>query len=402
MPKTLTRRGLLTRGAALIGCSAAASPLMTTVTFAAAPWDARLVTIILRGAMDGLDVVRPVGDPDYAAARAGLLKETAPGLPLDGFFELNPALSPLMPLWKAGQLGFVQAVSTPYRDKRSHFDGQDILEAGTGLDVPDHTRRDGWLNRMLQTQPGVESSTAYAIGSDEMKVLEGQAPVMNWSPNAELSVSPQARLLLNEIYHDDPLFRDSATEAIELAALRERDGAQLVGDAALPGGKLIPEEELAAFTAGRLREESRIAAFSINGWDTHRDQQKALPRTLNRLARTVLALRKGLGPVWERTTVLAMTEFGRTVRENGSGGTDHGTGGAMLLAGGAVRGGKVYGKWPGLSETALYERRDLMPTADVRAYAAWALHGNYGVSRSQLETEIFPGLDMGADPGLLL
>lgn len=396
-----TRRGFMR----VLGCSAAAHPLLSTVTLASAPWDARLVVIVLRGAMDGLDVVRPVGDPSYAALRRGILAKTGPGLPLDGFFELHPALAPLMPLWQAGQLGAVHAVSTPYRDKRSHFDGQDQLEAGTANDVPLHHVADGWLNRMLQTVPGLEGQTAFAVGQDDMRILRGAAPISRWSPQAALEVSPQARLLLEHVYHDDPLFRDTAGQAIDLAELADPDVSTARGQAVaerltLRGGDT--GQGLAAFAADRLFDRTRIASFSINGWDTHRSQDSGLTGTLGNLAQVILTLRAGLGPVWDKTTVLAMTEFGRTAAENGSGGTDHGTAGAMLLAGGAIRGGRVLGRWPGLSEADLYDRRDLMPTADVRAHAAWAMRSMFGIARSDLERTIFPGLEMGRDPGLIL
>lgn len=404
--KTWTRRDVLRRGAAFTGCSAAAHPLMTSVTFAAAPWEERLVVIILRGAMDGLDVVQPVGDPAFADLRKRMLDQRGlASIPLDGFFALNGALAPLMPLWRAGDLAFAHAVSTPYRDKRSHFDGQDQLEAGTALDVAEGRVRDGWLNRMLQTMPGLDGQTAFAIGRDDLKVLAGPAPVSNWSPQAALDTTPQSRLLLDHIYHADPLFRDSAQEAIELADLG-------VVDATTERGALVAERmaarrgnavgALAAFTAERLWNDTRIAAFSVPGWDTHRDQHRTLPDRLEMLADVILTLKAGLGPVWGKTAVLAMTEFGRTARENGSGGTDHGTAGAMLMAGGAVRGGRIYGQWPGLEESALYDRRDLMPTGDVRSYAAWAMRRLYGIGRDRLERDIFPGLEIGADPGLIL
>ena len=405
LDRPLSRR-LFLRSSALIGCSAAASPWLTSVTLAAAPWEDRLVVIILRGAMDGIDVVRPVGDPDYAAYRAADLQGPDKSPALDNFYALHPALAGLMPLWTAGELGFAHAVSTPYRDKRSHFDGQDILEAGTGLDVPDRQVKDGWLNRMLQTVPGMSAQTAYAVGRDEMKVIEGRADILSWAPDTKLVLSQQNRTLLEQVYHDDPLFRDASNEALDIVDKLQAEGAGgsmsdgmagMAGPAAKPGGSA----QLAAFTAARLREETRIAAFSISGWDTHRNQQAVLRRQLVELADAIRALRDGLGPVWKRTTVLAMTEFGRTARENGTGGTDHGTGGAMLLAGGAIRGGKVYGRWPGLSEAELFERRDLLPTADVRSYAAWAMRGLYGLDRSLLEKTIFPGLDMGADPKII-
>ena len=161
----LKRRAFLLRSGAL-GCSLAASPLITPVSFAAAPWDRRLVVIILRGGMDGLDVVRPVGDPDYAALRPRI--DTQAPIDLDGFYAMHAGLAPLKPLWRKGQLGFVHAVSTPYRNKRSHFDGQDLLEAGTASLAG---VRDGWLNRLLQNVPGAAADTAYAIGHSDLKSL---------------------------------------------------------------------------------------------------------------------------------------------------------------------------------------------------------------------------------------
>ena len=396
---TPTRRAFL-KTAACTACSLAAHPLMTSVTFASAPWENRLVVLILRGGMDGLDVVRPVGDPDFAALRSGLGEDA---VPLDGFFAMHAGLGDLAPLWDAGELGFIHAVSTPYRDKRSHFDGQDLLEAGTAMDAG--LPRDGWLNRMLQSVPGVEGETAYAIGRENLKLLQGAAPVANWAPETRLGLSPQAERLLAEIYHDDPLFRDASAEATVLArdiALDlETEGETEMSDMMRQGGGTT-ETALAAFAADRLARDSRIAAFSINGWDTHRNQRGEITRGLGRLAEVIGTLRAGLGPHWARTTVLAMTEFGRTARENGTGGTDHGTGGAMLMAGGAVRGGKVHGRWPGLGEADLYDRRDLMPTGDVRAYAAWAMRGAFGIDRRLLESAVFPGLDMGEDPRVLL
>lgn len=400
-PASPTRRSFL-RASALIGCSAAAWPLMTHVTLASAPGDDRLVVIILRGAMDGLDVVRPVGDKDWAGMRSADLTGEAPPLMLDNFFALHPAMGDLMPLWQAGELGFAHAVATPYRNKRSHFDGQDILEAGTGLDVPDLKIRDGWLNRMLQSVPGIEAQTAFAVGRDELKVIEGRAPYRSWAPDAELVLSQQSRLLLEQVYHDDPLFRDAGDEAMNLAGSLGDDKQMTPQMMRQAANRADQAQALAKFAAGRMKEETRIAAFSISGWDSHRAQGGVLKRQLSGLSQAVLTLKSELGPLWKRTTVLAMTEFGRTARENGTGGTDHGTGGAMLMAGGAVRGGKIYGRWPGLSEADLYQRRDLMPTADVRLYAAWAMRGMYGIGQGVLQDKVFPGLDMGSDPRMLL
>lgn len=401
----ITRRRLLAQGLAL-GCSAAASPFVTPVALAAAPWDARLVVIILRGGMDGLDVVRPVGDPGFAALRPDAAAADAPALA--GPFALHPALAPLMQMWARGELAVAHAVSTPYRDRRSHFDGQDLLEAGAGFAPGTPRARDGWLNRMLQAVPGVEARTAFAVGREDLLLLSGDAPVANWAPETRLALSPQAEGLLSLLYEGDPLFHAAAAEAIDLtgAMAAAPPLAEMMGDGpeadamagmmAGPGGGATGHLALAEFTAQQLRGDSRIAAFSLNGWDTHRNQPAALPRALGRLAEVLRALELGLGPVWGRTAVLAMTEFGRTARLNGTGGTDHGTGGAMVMAGGALRGGRVHTAWPGLTEADLYDRRDLMPTEDVRAYAAATMQGLFGLDRAVLEGAVFPGLDMSA------
>lgn len=403
-PPINRRRFLL--NSAVLGCSAAASPLLTPISFMSAPWDNRLVVIILRGAMDGLGVVQPYGDPDYAA----LGREAPnPAMDLDGFFAMNTALQPLMPMWRNGELGFVHAVSTPYRDKRSHFDGQDLLEAGSAR-IGDKTS-DGWLNRLLQQFPDLSTETAYAIGRQEMIVLNGAAPVTRWTPESDLTMSPQAMKLAQLVMQDDPAFDQALRQAFALA---ETDGDSIAFEGTLREiGKEMRNDMTAAmkkgagtriaqFAAERLAKEARIASFSINGWDTHDNQTRELAGALGQLSDALIALKEGLGPAWSKTTVLAMTEFGRTARMNGTGGTDHGTAGAMLFAGGAVRGGRVLTNWPGLEESALYARRDLLPTRDVRAYAGWAMRGLFGVQSSTLERVIFPGLDLEGDPGLLL
>lgn len=386
----LSRR-LFLKSTALIGCSAAAHPLLSSATFAAAPGDNRLVVIILRGAMDGLDAFQPYGDPALRGLRQTLsLGPDHGATDLDGFFALHPGLSDLLPLWQAGQLAFAPAVSTPYRDKRSHFDGQTMLEAGTGTDLNLDAQQDGWLNRLLQAMPGQASETAYSVGVSQMRILQGQAPAKSWTPKAQMDLSQQAEQLLTRIYHDDPLFRDASAQAMEIVASLSPDLAT-----GKPGQDHL---EIARFAADRLNGQTRIASFSISGWDTHAGQAGSLPRMLGRLADTILTLKADLGGNWDRTTVMAMTEFGRTVRENGSAGTDHGTGGTLLVAGGAVRGGRMMGDWPGLAEGDLYDGRDLMPLRDIRAYAAWAMHAKFGIDRATLEGSVFPGLDMGSDP----
>lgn len=390
----MLNRRMFLRGSALIGCSIAAHPFLNTITFASAPGENRLVIIILRGAMDGLDLLQPYGDPQLRQLRSSISVGPDKGaFDLDGFYALHPALEPLMPLWTAGELAFAQAVSTPYRDKRSHFDGQDVLEAGTGNDIPEIQRSGGWLNRLLQVIPHANSETAYSVGTDEMKILTGKARSKSWAPEAELTLSPQAQLLLERVYHDDPLFRDAVLDAGELG-MQKMAGMRAQGPTA-------DAKALGKFAASRLNGETRIAAFSIAGWDSHVRQESIMNKALARLGDAVLALREELGHNWERTTVMAMTEFGRTARENGSGGTDHGTAGALLMAGGALKGRKVYGDWPGLQDNQLYAGRDLMPLRDIRAYSAWAMRNLFGVETTALERQIFPGLDLGQDPGFL-
>ena len=390
-----------------MGCSLAASPLLTPVTFAAAPWDTRLVVIVLRGGMDALDVVQPYGDPAYSTLRQTLSGgPAAGGLDLDGFFAMHPALAPLMPLWQQAELGFVHAVSTPYRDKRSHFDGQDLLEAGT---AGPGGERDGWLNRMLQSLPGTDRRTAFALGQGEMKLLHGDAPVSDWSPEASLALSPQAERLISLVMESDPLFHAALGDALELSQQEPVEPASdlaedtMMQSAPRQQGARGRHRRIAEFAAEQLRGDSRVASFSLTGWDTHNRQKAGMNAALGRLSDTILTLRAGLGAeIWGKTAIVAMTEFGRTARENGTQGTDHGTGGAMVLAGGAIRGGRVHGRWPGLDEANLYARRDLMPTGDVRAATAWMLSGLTGLDRAALESFVFPGVDMGIDPGLLL
>lgn len=403
-----SRRKFLAQSFAL-GCSAAASPFITPVTFASIPSDNRLVVIVLRGAMDGLDICAPLGEPMFNKYRPGLSKRNFSDL--DGFFALNENLGELMPLWKAGELAFVQAVSTPYRDKRSHFDGQDLLEAGL-MNVGGNVRDTGWMNRMLSLIPGAEQDSAFSVGRENMLILRGDFPVTSWAPESRVDMSAQGQLLLDAIYAKDPLFSQAGKTALTLTAqlsMQQMDSGDEDDEEVMAEMlKSMKESQaaqnasgLAAFSAARLKEDTRFATFSIGGWDTHLRQDRAIRNASMELQSALLTLHTELGPVWDKTCVLCVTEFGRTVQENGSGGTDHGTGGAMLMAGGAIKGRKVYGDWPGLDEAQLYERRDLMPTADLRRYAGWAAHDLFGLSVAQIENSVFPGVEMLDNPGFI-
>ncbi|SMF67667.1 Uncharacterized conserved protein, DUF1501 family [Xaviernesmea oryzae] len=373
----LSRRGFLA-GA----CCAAAAPVLTPVTFAAMPGDNRFVTIILRGAMDGLDLVQPYGDPAYAALRPRLgLTPDAGLLDLDGFFGLNPAASALMPLWRAGELSFVHAVSTPYRDQRSHFDGQDMLETGGN----DKSERTGWLNRTLAVIPRSDARKAIDINTSMELILSGPNEADSWSSQNNFALADDEIAFLDRLYAGDEAFARAMAEAKKT----DMSADSLYGDEKRGAGIA----DMARLAGGMLREDYRIASFSINGWDTHVGQKVQFAKAVNGLAAAITTLKDAMGEdVWRKTVVLAMTEFGRTARENGTNGTDHGTGGLAVLAGGAIPGGKVLGTWPGLADDRLLDRRDLMPTGDVREVAAAMLYRQFGVDPDDLTAKVFPGL----------
>ncbi len=409
----MNRRAFLGRSLA-VGCSLAASPLLTPVSFAATSGENRLVVIILRGGLDGLDLLQPA-DPGLLLLRPTLAARKPSGLEVSGGAMLHKSCAPLWPLWQAGELAFVQGVSTPYRNKRSHFDGQDYLEAGT-TSLSGTGPRDGWLNRMLQNMPGSEMSTAYAVGADPMLLSRGDASVETWSPDVGFVLSSQGARLLELTMERDPQMSLAMSRALLLAG-EGGGGAMAVDDASMMDelegmmdaqmttngkGAAQAHVRVAEFAAQQLRDAARVACFSIGGWDTHANQAKALQRPLTRLSDSLLALKTGVGDkVWSRTTVLAMTEFGRTVAENGTKGTDHGTGGMMVMAGGAIRGQQIHGQLAGFEEADLYQGRDLMPTDDVRRYAAWAIRESFGLDRAALENVVFPGMQLGDALGLL-
>jgi uncharacterized protein (DUF1501 family) len=374
----LSRRSFLATA-----CCAAAVPAFSPVSFAAMPGDNRFVTIVLRGAMDGLDMVQPFGDPLFAAMRPSLAMTPDSGLlDLDGFFGLNPAAEALMPLWQGKELAFVHAVSTPYRDARSHFDGQDMLESG-GQAV--HDERSGWLNRALSTIPRSADRRAIDINTSMELILSGPNEVDVWSSVSDITMPEDEIGFLKRLYANDPDFSRVLGEA-----LKTDMSADMLFEDEKRGQGI---RDVANLTAGLLREDYRIASFSIDGWDTHAGQKAQFARTVKDLMIAINTLKDQLGDdVWKKTVVLAVTEFGRTVRENGTGGTDHGTGSVALVAGGDIAGGQVLGKWPGLDESNLLDDRDLMPTGDVREVAAAMLQRQFGVNVNDLTAGIFPGL----------
>ena len=369
--------------------------------------DPRMLTIVLRGALDGLAAVAPVGDPDWVKLRgdkALVLDGKTPALPLDSFFALNPAMPNLLRLYKEGQAAIVHASATPYRE-RSHFDGQDVLESG----LPNPGRADsGWLNRALG---GLEPEArvrrdgrAFAVGPVTPLVVRGPTPVMSWTPARIQPASEDTMARLIDLYHhtDTELARaiegrmDLVTlaRASDPAAMAPTEGQQLPQGFAAQVRAYFAD---AAGTAAKFLARAdgpRIGALAFNGWDTHIDEgadSGRLATLLGALDGALAAVEKNMGEAWRETVVAVVTEFGRTARINGTNGTDHGTGTIALLAGGALKGGRVIADWPGLKNANLYEGRDLAATTDLRAVLKGLLKDHLRVTDRALAGNVFPG-----------
>lgn len=384
----LTRRNLL--GKAALTTALALSP---RIVFAAAAGEARFVFIVLRGAMDGLSVVMPVNDSAYTGQR-GSLSEPPGGAAakLDGMFALHPAMAETAAMYAKGEAMFIHAVASPYRE-RSHFDAQNVLETGG---TAAYALKDGWLNRLVGAIPGAHEAPI-AIAATVPMVLRGAAPVTSYAP----SVLPQAGddLLqrVTAMYQPDALLHPLWSEAMDARMLAGDAGTAAAGG---KGGNPAPLGKLAATFLAKPNGP-RIAVIEVLGWDTHAQQAGRLNTQLRQLDATIAALRDGLGEAWRQTTVLAATEFGRTVAVNGTGGTDHGTGGIAILAGGAVQGGRVLADWPGLKPGALYQGRDLMPTTDLRGVLLGVTSAQFGLDPERLGQGLFPGARVAAVAGLV-
>ncbi|HEY6454431.1 MAG TPA: DUF1501 domain-containing protein [Steroidobacteraceae bacterium] len=383
----MPRRRFL-QGAAL---AAGGAVLNTRLSFAGMGGDSRLVVVIMRGAVDGLAVVPPYGDPAYTRLR-GRLAIGAPGatdgvLRLDNLFGLHPQLTFLHESFAAGELAVFHAVATPYRD-RSHFDGQDVLESG--VLVP-HSSQTGWLNRALATQSkaAVGGERGVALGSNIPLMMRGPAPVASWAPTKLAELDEDTLQRIADLYAHDPMLAPRLAAAQTANAMALGDAQGTMGGA---GGNRY--EEVIRATAGFLANDSgpRVAVFDTTGWDTHANEGGArgqLGTRLGALDAALRSLKTQLGPTWRNTAVLAVTEFGRTAAVNGTGGSDHGTGTAALLLGGAVHGGGVICDWPGLSAANLYQQRDVAPTLDMRALLKGTLVDHMGVAPGALDT-VFP------------
>ena len=390
----LTRRTLLGR-AALTGVVALSPHLAFAATGGG---DARFVFIILRGAMDGMNAVMPVGDPHYAALRGALAHAPGDAAPvsLDAIFALHPAMPRFAAMYAARQALVVHAVASPYRE-RSHFDAQNVLETGG---TAAYALKDGWLNRLVAALPAGRDP-AIAIAATVPMALRGTAPVTSYAPSALPQANDDLLHRINDLYERDPLLHPLWAEAMDARTLAQSQAAGGDGGAnGKNGANPAALGKLAAQFLGRPGGP-RIAVIELLGWDTHAAQAGRLANQLRQLDAVFAALQDNLGPAWRTTTVLAATEFGRTAAVNGTGGTDHGTGGAAFMAGGAVNGGRVVADWPGLSGSQLYENRDLRPTTDLRAVMLGAAAGSFGVDPARLSAALFAGAGVRPVEGLV-
>ncbi len=366
--------------------------------------DPRLLVIVLRGALDGLGAVAPVGDPDWISLRgdrALTLEGKTAALPLDSFFALNPAMPNLHRLYKAQQATIVHATATPYRE-RSHFDGQDVLESGIAKPGSSAT---GWLNRALLEMASdgrvdPRDSRVLGIGSVTPLVVRGKAPVMSWVPQRLLAASEDTQARLLDLYqHTDPKLAVALEARIRLAAIargagmetKPSDEPQATG---IAGIRAYFND--AAGTAARYLARAdgpRVGAMGFIGWDTHINEGAAsgqLANLLGALDGALAAIETNMGDAWRETVVAVITEFGRTAKINGTDGTDHGTGTVAFLTGGALRGGRVVADWPGLKPAQLFEQRDLAPSTDLRAVLKGLLRDHLRVDERVLASSVFP------------
>jgi uncharacterized protein (DUF1501 family) len=360
----------------------------------------RLIVVFLRGAIDGLNVVVPYREPTYYTDRPKIAIPQ-PGQPngaldLDGKFGLHPALSPLLPLWQQKSLAFVHACGSN-NETRSHFDAQDYLESGTpGI----KSTRDGWMNRLLGIISDKNPIQAVSVGATTPRILLGKRAVANLASgrgagNRQQIDKPQVASAFDRLYgNNDAIgrtYREGRAARTELLKDLEAEMKMANNGATLPNGFPGDAQRLARLMARDPRIQ--MSFLAVGGWDTHINQgasQGQLARNLEQLGKGLIALQTGLGAVYQNTTIVVMSEFGRTIKENGNGGTDHGHGNVMWLLGGGIRGGTVYGKWAGLEPSQRYQGRDLAVTTDFRDVLGTILTRRLAVDTSKLQ-QIFPG-----------
>lgn len=379
-------KGIDRRQFLLLGAGATAMALLPKFAVAAASQsDTRFLLVFLRGGLDGLHALQPVGDPAFAGLRGSFLdagKQPA-SHQLDSTFALHGALGFMAELHARKQLLPVAAVAPPYR-QRSHFEAQDCVENGTA----GSGGTTGWMNRCVAAMPGAKGLAVAAVMPLAMR---GSAETTTWSPPLPEQVDPILWQRLQLLYAADPALSRSFAEL----------GAGDASADAMQGGKqarvarLIPSMSAAAKFMS-APQGPRIGFVEDTGWDTHGNEIGVLDRKLAELDAGLRAFHDGAQPIWRNTVVAVVTEFGRTAAINGTGGTDHGTGGSAFLAGGAVKGGRVVGDWPGVAKAQLNDGRDLRATTDMRSLFKGVLRDHLGVDESALARGVFP------DSGMIL
>jgi uncharacterized protein (DUF1501 family) len=403
----ITRRIFLRSGALAVVGTAALPSFLTRAAFGAADpgiRNKRLVVIFQRGAADGLNIVVPHAEPSYYAMRPTINIPKKSVLDLDGFFGLHPAMASFEPLWKQKHLAIVHAAGSP-DPTRSHFDAQDFMESGTpGIKVTD----DGWLNRALHELPGTSlqdksAFRALALGPSLPRILSGKEPAVAVNNLNDFSVggkNPNAAPMSTtfEAMYDhsvDTVLHGTGQETFDaVKTLKAADPAHYTPatNANYPKGRFGDSlKQLAQLIKANLGVQ--VAFADIGGWDHHVNEgstQGQIANVLGDFSQSISAFWTDLGDLGEDTVVVTMSEFGRTARENGNRGTDHGHANVMFVLGGPVKGGRVYGRWPGLDQSQLYEGRDLAVTTDFRTVLGEVVSKYLG--NKDLRT-VFPGFE---------
>lgn len=334
----------------------------------------KIVWVVLRGALDSLHTVVPTFESNLSTLRPTLYKGIQSKLlPLDNGFAFNPALKHLHTWYKNKELTPVVAVSSGYK-RRSHFDGQDFLESG----LTEINENSGWLARALKHK----NKEGLAVSRSTPISLRGSENASTWYPSSLKDADDDIYTALGKMYAEDELLSSRLQEGLNI---QDMAGTSI---SEKRKGKFA---DLAKSCAQLLKNNKKIdcAMLELGGWDTHNNQKVRLKKQLAVLDNGLESLKQGLGDTWKDTVVIVATEFGRTARENGTGGTDHGTASSLFIAGGSVKGGKVLGEWPGLNESQLFEKRDLMPTSNSFSWVAGVLGQQWGLSEQQLN-DVFP------------
>jgi uncharacterized protein (DUF1501 family) len=362
--------------------SAATLLVAPGLLMAQAATERRFVFIIQRGAADGLNTIIPYAEGRYAALRGGLAIDPAAALKLDGTFALHPALSTLHKLYAGEEATFLHAIASPYRD-RSHFDAQNVLETGSQLP---YQLRDGWMNRLLGLLPR-SGKEAIAFAPAIPLTMQGAVEVITYTPSTLPEANEDLLMRVQQLYAPDRQLNLLWSSAL---AARGMAGERMGGN-----GTRQDSAALGRMAAGFLARSDgpRIAMIETSGWDTHSGQDARLARQLLGLDGLISGLRDGLGAAWAHTVVLVATEFGRTVAANGTGGTDHGTGAAAMLIGGAVQGGRIVADWPGLAPGNLFDGRDLRPTLALDSLIASTCSEAFGLDPVRTKSVLYPGAE---------